>query len=291
MKILILGSTGMLGHVVKLHFEKQGYEVFTTTRDKNNELYFDPMDNISDFSSICNKINPQVVINCIGILNKDAEENKAKAVLINSYLPHYLDELTDKLNFKLIHVSTDCVFNGEKGKYSEDSQRDADNFYGQSKALGEINNNKNLTLRTSIIGPDNNPNGIGLFQWFINQQNQVGGYSKVMWTGVTTIQLAKSMEEAIKNNLVGLYHVVNNSEISKLDLLKLFKKYFNKDIKILENENVISNKTLIVTRQDYKFNVPTYDEMIEDMQKWVIEYSDLYPNITNKCKVLERGKQ
>lgn len=291
MKILILGATGMLGHVVKLYFEEQGYEVFTTTRSKGDELYFDPMDNINDFVSICNKIQPQVVINCIGILNKDAENNKAKAVLINSYMPHYIDELSNDLNFKLIHVSTDCVFDGEKGKYSEDSQKDAKNFYGQSKALGEINNNKNLTLRTSIIGPDSNPNGIGLFQWFINQNNQVGGYSKVMWTGVTTIQLAKSMEEAIKNNLVGVYHVVNNSEISKLDLLKLFKKHFNKDIEISENNNVVSKKTLVVTKEDYRFDVPTYEGMIEEMQKWVVEHSDLYPNIVENCNVLERRQK
>lgn len=291
MRILILGATGMLGHVVKLHFEQQGYEVFTTTRSKNDELYFDPMDNINTFLSVCNKIKPQIVINCIGILNKDAEDHKAKAVLINSYLPHYIDELSHDLNFKLIHVSTDCVFDGEKGKYSEDSVKDAKNFYGQSKALGEIDNDRNLTLRTSIIGPDSNPNGIGLFQWFINQKDQTSGYSKVMWTGVTTIQLAKSMEEAIKNNLVGLYHVVNGSEISKLDLLKLFKEYFSKDIEISENANVVSNKTLVVTRNDYRFNVPTYEEMIKDMQEWVIEHSNLYPNIAGNCKVLERRQK
>ena len=110
MKILLLGSDGMLGHVVKLYFEEQGYEVVCTNRkNKRSKLYFDIIDSVTGIEKIVTENNPDILINCIGILNKVAEENKALAVLINSYLPHYLDELSSNFDFKFLHVSTDCV--------------------------------------------------------------------------------------------------------------------------------------------------------------------------------------
>lgn len=289
MKILVLGSNGMLGHVVYTYFKKQGYDVYGTTRNAKNKYYFDANKNIIGINNIIIELNPDVIINCIGILNRDAEDNKKLAVILNSYLPHYLDELSKEYNFKFIHVSTDCVFDGKKGLYSEDAKKDATSFYGQSKALGEINNNHNLTLRTSIVGPDINPNGIGLFQWFMNQTDSVGGYTKVMWTGVTTIQLAKAMEEAINNNIAGLYHVVNDEKINKYNLLKLFKKYFAKDIIIYKNDRLKSNKTLIRTRENYQFNVPSYEQMIQEMRDWVLENKDLYPELLDKTSKMKIG--
>ena len=284
MKILVLGSEGMLGHVVKRYFENKGYEVYATSRNKENENYFDLTDNIKDIDKIVDRIKPQVVINCIGLLNKVAEENQALAVLINSYLPHYMDELSAKKNFKFIHVSTDCVFDGKKGQYAVDSFKDAYSFYGQSKALGEINNNRSVTLRTSIVGPDENPKGIGLFQWFMKQENETKGYSKAIWTGITTIQFAKCMEEAIEKNLAGLYHAVNGDKIAKADLLKLFAKYFKPSIKVIEDANFVSDKSLILKENDYKFNIPSYEQMIKDMKQWVLENKDLYPNLIKKME-------
>ena len=199
-------------------------------------------------------------------------------------MPHYLDSLSTKYNFKFIHISTDCVYEGTKGKYDESSQPDATSFYGRSKALGEVKNTNSVTLRTSIVGPDANPKGIGLFQWFMKQENTVGGYSKVIWTGVTTIELAKQIEVAIKNNLTGLNHVVNNDFISKKDLLELFKKYFNKNIEITNNDKVISEKTLIKTDASYNFDVPSYEKMVEEMRDWVIAHQELYPNIKVEVK-------
>ena len=284
MKILILGSDGMLGHVVKRYFQNNNYDVYSTNRDKTNENYFDVVENIKGIDKIVERIKPDVVVNCIGILNKFAEEHQALAVLINSYLPHYLDELSQTANFKFIHVSTDCVFDGKKGSYSVDSPRDAYTFYGRSKAIGELQNNRSLTLRTSIVGPDENPRGIGLLQWFMKQEDIAKGYSKVVWTGITTIQFAKCMEEAIKNNLVGLYHVVNGKEITKADLLRLFSKYFKKSIKIVDDDSYVSNKSLILNENDYKFNIPSYEEMVQEMQKWVLNNKDLYPNL---LKIME----
>ena len=108
-------------------------------------------------------------------------------------------------------------------------------------------------MRTSIVGPDENPRGIGLFQWFMNQENETKGYSKAIWTGITTIQFAKCMEEAIENDLTGLYHAVNGDKIAKADLLKLFAKYFKPSTKVVEDASFISDKSLILKEDDYKF--------------------------------------
>ena len=277
MKVLVLGAEGMLGHVVKLYFQERGHSVKGTSRSDNGDFYFDATKNINEFESFINEFKPDVAINCIGILNKVAEENKSLAVFINSYLPHYIDEVCAKNKIKFIHISTDCVFDGKKGEYTEDSFKDATNFYGQSKGLGEINNETNLTLRTSIVGPDINKNGIGLFQWFMNQESETNGFNKVVWTGVTTIELAKCIEKAIDNNLTGLRHAVNNEKIDKYSLLSLFKKHFNKNIIINRKSDYVSDKSLKRTT-DFDFNIPSYDQMIKDMSDWVTAHESLYTN-------------
>lgn len=286
MKILLLGSDGMLGHVVKTYFEQKGYVVVCTNRnDKGSGLYFDITNSISGIDKIVEDVKPEVLINCIGILNKVAEEHKALAVLINSYLPHYLDELSAKANFKLIHVSTDCVFDGESGGYNEESCPNAKDTYGKSKALGEVINDRSVTLRTSIVGPDMNENGVGLFKWFMTQEGEVGGYDNVIWTGVTTIWFAKCMEIAIENNLTGLQHCVNNETISKYDLITMFKKYFDKDIMINHNPDVVSKKTLVRTNASFDFGIPSYEQMVKEMREWVIEHKEMYPDLIKGMKL------
>lgn len=275
MKLLVLGADGMLGHVVKQYFSEKGYEVKGTSRSENEDFVFDATKNISDFEKFIDEFKPEVVINCIGILNKAAEDDHALACLVNGYLPNYLDSICQKKNIKFIHVSTDCVFDGKKGEYIEESFRDAANYYGLSKAVGEINNDKNLTLRTSIVGPDMNPNGIGLFQWFMNQSKETNGFDKVIWTGVTTIEFAKAMEKSIANNLTGLRHVVNNQKIDKYSLLNLFKQYFNKEIVINKKSDYVSDKSLIRTT-DFDFEVPSYNQMVKEMSEWVTNHEELY---------------
>ena len=278
MKVLVLGQTGMLGHVVKTYLTEKGYSVFGTSRS-NSEFIYDANQDMEKVEEIIETIKPEVVVNCIGVLNQVCEENKEMAVRLNSLLPHYLDNLSKKYNFYFVHVSTDCVYEGTIGKYDENAYPDARNFYGRSKALGEVKNDRNVTLRTSIVGPDDNPKGIGLFQWFMKQEGEVGGYSKVIWTGVTTIELAKQIEVAIKNHLTGLQHVVNNDFIAKKDLLELFKKHFDKEITILENDKVVSEKTLVRTNLSYDFDIPSYDEMIKEMREWTNTHRELYPNM------------
>jgi len=277
MNILVLGSQGMLGHVVKLYFQKKGHTVKGTSRSGSEDSYsFDATKNISDLVHFVDDFKPEVIINCVGVLNKVAEENKPLAITVNSYLPHYVDELCRKKGIKFVHVSTDCVFEGTgAGGYTESSHRDATSFYGRSKALGEIENDSNITLRTSIVGPDSNTNGTGLFQWFMNQQGQAGGFDKVIWTGVTTIELAKAIEKAIDNDLTGIRHVVNNQIIDKYSLLSLFKKHFNKEVEIERKSDYVSNKSLVRVT-DFDFNVPDYDTMIKEMSEWVDEHKDLY---------------
>lgn len=275
MKTLVLGSEGMLGHVVKQYFLEQGHDVKGTSRSGSEDYTLDATKNISDIEKFIDDFKPDTIINCIGILNKVAEDNKPLAVMVNSYLPHYVDEVSRNKGVKFLHVSTDCVFDGKTGDYTEDSFRTATDFYGRSKALGEINNDVNLTLRTSIVGPDKNPNGIGLFQWFMNQENETNGFDKVIWTGVTTLELAKCMEKAITNNLTGLRHAVNNEKIDKYSLLELFKKYFNKNIIINRKSDYVSDKSVIRTT-DFDFEIPSYDQMIKEMAEWVTKHESIY---------------
>lgn len=275
MKVLVLGSEGMLGHVVKLYFQEQGHTVRGTSRSGSEDYTLDVTKNLSDIEVFVDDFKPDTVINCIGILNKVAEEHKALAVMVNSYLPHYVDEVSRKKGVKFIHVSTDCVFDGKKGEYTEDSFRTATDFYGRSKGLGEVTNDSSVTLRTSIVGPDKNQNGVGLFQWFMNQEKETNGFDKVIWTGVTTLEFAKCMEKAIANNLTGLRHAVNNDKIDKCSLLTLFKKHFNKDIVISPKSDYVSDKSLLRTT-DFDFEIPSYDQMVKEMADWVTKHESIY---------------
>ena len=276
-KVLVIGSTGMLGHVVKKYLIDKKYDVYETTRHKDNKYYFDALEDVKKIEEIIASIKPDFIVNCIGILNKKAEDYPSQAILVNSYFPHYLDEMSEKYNYKLIHISTDCVFSGhDGGSYKEDSPKTATTVYGTSKALGEINNNRSLTLRTSIIGPDTNPNGIGLFQWFMKQKGEVHGFRKAVWSGVTTIELAKQIEIAMNSNLTGLYHITNGQKINKYDLLTIIKDVFNKDIEIIPDDNYTCDKSLAITREDYKFNIPSYHQMIVEMKEWIEKNKDIY---------------
>lgn len=283
MKILVLGADGMLGHVVVKYFTDKKNDVVVTSRRKDAANYYDAYADIYAIEKILGREKPEVVINCIGILNKVAEENHALSALLNSFLPNYLDELSVKYGHKLVHVTTDCVFDGKKGAYTELDFPDAKTYYGLSKALGEVNNDRTLTLRTSIIGPDINEKGIGLFKWFTEQTGTIKGFSEVIWTGVTTIQLAKIIEEGLEKNLSGLYHAVNGEKISKYDLILLFKNYFNNDIEVTKDSSYRSDKSLILSKESYKFNIPSYDIMVKEMYDWVLSNPEKYPELIKKA--------
>lgn len=280
MKILVLGCNGMAGHLISLYFKERGYEVVGFARQQSAFL---DTTIVGDASNLCliketiDEGNFDAVINCIGLLNQFAENNKAMAVLLNGYLPHYLSDITKDSKTRIIHMSTDCVFAGNDGPYYEDTFPNGTTFYDRSKAMGELNNDKDLTFRNSIVGPDIKSTGIGLFNWFMKQEVEVGGYTGAIWTGVTTYTLAKAMEHALKENLTGLYNLVNNKSINKYDLLGLFNKYFRAGkITINPNDKLQLDKSLRCKREDFTFIVPSYEEQVREMREWVDAHPSLY---------------
>lgn len=282
MKILVLGSNGMAGHLISLYFKERNYDVTGFARQQSPFLEHTIIGDVSDFELLNKCIQKEkydAVINCIGLLNQFAEENKAMAVLLNGYLPHYLVEITKSIKTRIIHMSTDCVFAGNDGPYFEDSIPNGTSFYDRSKAIGEINTSKDITFRNSIVGPDIKPNGIGLFNWFMKQKGSVAGYTGAIWTGVTTYTLAKAMEQALKENLYGLYNLVNNESISKYHLLQLFNKYFrNSKIDIYPNDKLQLDKSLRRKRNDFSFVVPSYEQQIAEMAEWCNKHKEYYPH-------------
>jgi dTDP-4-dehydrorhamnose reductase len=279
-KVLVLGCKGMAGHVIKHYFESLGgYQVWGVARGVKAEANLISLNvsNTKKLENILKKTSFDVVINCIGLLNKIAEDNHELAVWYNSYLPQLLASYGKKYNFKLIHISTDCVFSGNEGGYKENSFKNGIGFYAQSKALGEVHNCKDLTFRTSIIGPELKQNGIGLFHWFMNQSDEVFGFSEAYWSGVTTIELAKGIHEAIKQDLNGLYHFVNNSKICKFDLVKEFNSTFRDgEINIISKSDYKVDKSLINTRNDFNYTITSYQIMIKEMKNWILDYKKLY---------------
>jgi dTDP-4-dehydrorhamnose reductase len=277
-KVLVIGSKGMAGHIIYQSLSLLGdYDVYGVARNVvQTERVFNL--DISDTEALKKIIDLQfdVVINCIGVLNKDAEDNPDKAIWFNSYFPHLLEALTKNTETKIIHISTDCVFSGKKGRYTETDTKDGGGFYAESKGLGEINNFKDLTIRTSIIGPELNTNGIGLFNWFMHQTGEIKGYSSAVWSGVTTLELAKAIDFAIQNPVCGLVHLTNGIEINKFDLVSLFKEIWNrKDISIVADQGKVVNKSLLKS-EVFNYQVPSYKEMLLEQLNWMKESANLY---------------
>lgn len=289
MKILVFGCNGMAGHTISLYFKEKGYEVMGFDRQKSkiiNSISGDAMD-AALVKKIVSQGNYDAIINCIGILNKAAEDNKSIAVYLNSYFPHFLAEITKNMKTKIIHMSTDCVFSGKRGEYTENDFQDGTTFYDRSKALGELNDSKNLTLRNSIVGPDINPNGIGLLNWFMQQKQEINGYSKSMWTGQTTLQLAKTMEYALLHSSNGLVNAVPSHSISKYELCKLFNKHLrNNELKINKIDGINADKSLLRTNFDFDYIIPDYEKQIKELAEWIFEHENLYPHY-----FLRKGEQ
>lgn len=264
----------MAGHVVFKSLPQLGdYDVYGVARNINPTEKIFNLD-VSDTEGLKRIVDLgfDIIINCIGILNKDAEDNPHKAIWFNSYFPHLLESLTKDTKTKVISISTDCVFSGKKGGYTETDFRDGEGFYAMSKAMGEIVNDKDLTIRTSIIGPELNKDGIGLFHWFMNQRDGLSGYSQAFWSGITTIELAKVLHQAIEQDVKGLLIVAGNPKIDKFSLLKLFNSVFrNNSLIISENSKYKVDKSMNSSRSDFDYKVPSYEEMILEMKKWVDE--------------------
>lgn len=281
MRFLILGCNGMAGHLISLYLKENGHDVIGFARSESR--YIDTiLGDATDadlIRAIIHEGKYDSVINCIGLLNQFAEKNKSQAVYLNGYLPHYLAEITSGTDTQIIHMSTDCVFSGKRGQYTETDERDGQTFYDRTKAMGEIEDDKNVTLRQSIVGPDIKANGIGLLNWFMQQKGQVNGYTKAMWTGQTTLQLAKTMEAAATERAHGLYNTVPDTNISKYELLKLFNHYMrNDEININAVDGVNADKSLKRTRFEFDYRIPDYETQVAELSEWMMAHKELYPH-------------
>lgn len=282
MKFLILGCNGMAGHIISLYLKEQGHDVTGFARTKSTLVHSITGD-ASDFESLKGVLAAgkyDTVINAIGLLNQFAENNHSEAVLLNGYLPHFLAATTDGTATQVIHMSTDCVFSGKEGHYTEASQPDGATFYDRSKALGELNDDKNLTLRNSIVGPDIKASGIGLLNWFMQQSGpSVKGYTGAIWTGQTTLQLAKTMEAAAKERAHGLINAVPSEAITKYELLKLFNKHLRgESLEVIPVDGVTADKSLVRTNFEFEYKIPDYETMVSEMANWMRDHRSLYPH-------------
>ena len=285
MKFFICGCNGMAGHTISLYLQEQGHEVYGFDLQES-KLIKSFAGNAFDTETIARVIKDgkyDTVINCIGVLNQFAENNHALAAFLNSYFPHFLAKTTEGSDTQVIHMTTDCVFSGKKGSYTEHDLRDGETFYDRSKALGELEDDKNLSLRNSIVGADINPKGIGLLNWFMNnttgEHPVVNGYTKAMWTGQCTYQLAKTMEAAAKERAHGLVNAVPDTDISKYELLKLFNIYLRGGrVQINPVEGVNADKSLKRTNWDFNYHIPDYEQMVAEMAEWIYKHKELYPH-------------
>jgi len=279
-KVLILGSSGLIGHQVYNYLQDNSDFVLSNisyTRKLNNETILLDARKEQYFFDQIRHIQPNYIVNCIGVLISEAKEDPESAMFLNAHLLHRLVNLANNINAKLIHMSTDCVFSGNKqSPYLETDEKDGSDTYAKTKSLGEIVSKNHLTIRTSVIGPEI-INGSGeLFHWFMNQSGVIEGFTKAIWSGVTTIELAKAIKWFINNNTIGLYQLTNGIPIKKYDLLHLFKKYTNKNIEIAKVDGIFTNKSFVDTRQEINYQLPTYDEMIRDMVSLIKNNRILY---------------
>jgi dTDP-4-dehydrorhamnose reductase len=280
MKILIIGGSGMLGHKL-LQIWQNKFDVWTTVRE--NFQYYEKykiyesdktldninIQNINLLKEKIKQIEPDVVVNAVGIIKQvPLAKNVINTLLINSIFPHQLSELAEEFEFRLINISTDCVFSGEKGNYSESDLADAQDLYGKSKHLGEVVTGNCLTLRTSIIGRELETSH-SLVEWFLsNRGESVKGFVNAIYTGFPTIVIANIISNLIENHpdLCGLYHV-SSEPINKLNLLRLINEAYQAKIEIEPFEDFIIDRSL--NSQKFKeatgFEPTNWIEMIKKM--------------------------
>ncbi len=278
--ILILGASGMLGSTLMKHFSEQpNFNVYGTIRSRNSLPNFKSnlrskllsdinMDSVDSLISAFNEAKPNIVVNCVGLVKQlSSSENPLITLPINSILPHRLAEICSATNARLIHLSTDCVFSGTKGMYTELDTPDASDLYGLSKRLGEVAYDNTITLRTSIIGHELNGQR-SLINWFLAQEGTIKGFSKAIFSGLPTIEIARIIEKYIipYPKLKGLYHV-SAEPIDKFSLLKLVAKIYNKNIKIKEDNSLKIDRSLdsSLFRKETGYIPPSWPDLISEM--------------------------
>lgn len=280
-KILILGASGMLGNAVLRYFAlNPDYEVYGSVRSLSSVRYFHDkgvaaqflagvdVENLDSLTRLFATVMPNLVVNCVGIVKQLADANDPLIALpINSLLPHRLARLAQVAKARLVHLSTDCVFSGKKGNYQESDVPDAEDLYGRSKLLGEVDYPNAITLRTSIIGHELLGNR-SLIDWFLSQSGEVQGYSNAIFSGLPTVEIARIIQDHVIPNpsLHGLYHL-SSDPINKFDLLSLVAKIYGKDIIIRPKEDYFIDRSLNSDRfkLDTGFKPESWDELVKRM--------------------------
>ncbi|MFT0473804.1 dTDP-4-dehydrorhamnose reductase family protein [Pseudomonas antarctica] len=261
MKVMVLGVSGMLGNAVyRVLSDNPGLNVFGTARSESARNHFPPalaenlvfdvdVESYDSLIKVFGSIQPDVVVNCVGLVKQLADANDPLlAVPINTLLPHRLAALCKATEARLVHVSTDCVFSGTKGGYLESDFPDAYDLYGRSKLLGEVDYPHAITLRTSIIGKELSGNR-SLVGWFLAQEGQVKGFTRAIFSGLPTMELARVINDYVLPHpeLHGLYHV-SAQPINKYDLLGLIADVYGKDIEILPSDELSIDRSLDSSR-------------------------------------------
>jgi dTDP-4-dehydrorhamnose reductase len=281
-RVAVLGSSGMAGHVLALYLREAGLD---DTMDIGPRKKVFPGTELCDLedqpaiAGLLDRLKPEVLVNCTGVLVKASEERKREALWFNAYLPRLLSDLCAARRIRFIHLGTDCVFSGKSGPYREDSPRDGDDFYGRSKALGEVAEGGDLTIRTSIIGPELKA-GTGLFDWFMRAPSPLSGYRRAFWSGVTTLELAKFIRHVVSKRpeLRGLVHYSVPGGIDKYSLLGLIDEAMGagKDLRPMDEPAI--DKRLVSTREDLGMSPPPYSEQLRELVAWIAAHPSLYPH-------------
>jgi dTDP-4-dehydrorhamnose reductase len=282
MRILIIGGAGMLGHELWRRFHRD-HEVWVTLRRPvssygkfklfaaDRAITGVDAGNVESLVSVFRRAKPEAVINCVGIVKQLKEAHDPLISLtINSLLPHRLAELCAMTNARLVHISTDCVFSGRKGNYVEADVSDSEDLYGRTKFLGEVYEPHCITIRTSIIGRELETKS-GLIEWFLSQKGKtIKGYRKAIYTGFTTIEMARIIEQVLTRHkdLGGLWQV-SSDPISKYEVLKLAAKSFGWQGEIVPDDDFLLDRSLNSDRFRSKtgYKPPTWEKMIEEMSQ------------------------
>lgn len=279
--VLILGISGMLGHALLKNFlESSLFTTYGTLRKSrtisgifpsNHPCIYPNIDanSLDNIERLIASLNPSIIINCIGIIKQlPTAKDPIASIAINSLFPHQLAQLCQKYNAKLIQISTDCVFSGNKGNYTEQDNPDPVDLYGRTKLLGEVTSPNCLTIRTSIIGRELNSQN-SLVEWFISQKGKtVQGFDRAIYTGFTTQALAQIIEKIIleQPNLEGMWHI-SSDPITKYQLLNMMNQAFNLGITIDRDESFICDRSLNSQKfRDFTgYTPPTWEEMIAQL--------------------------
>jgi len=288
MKSVVLGSAGMLGHMVTLYLLEQGGAVVPVSRRRTNVRPIDDILEIADLSHpdqvqhLLEQHRPCVVINCAAITASDAPPGELRT--LNTDLPRHLQQIinTKDDGSRLLHMSTDGVFSGKRGGYTERDTPDSDEsyMYGRTKRAGEVWDSRNICVRTSILGPSIGSKK-GLLDWFMAQKNHARGAVDYKWNGLTTLELAKFMVFLIARPQGGLIHIGSDEHLSKWELLKLVGKIFNKNIEVQPETSVACDRTL-KSAHPFQYSLPDYETMIRELKAWIDRHPELYPQFSQE---------